>query len=71
MQTKIEKIFFDLEILASELVVLNTSFYWETIHFMVVNGLKNSLKISDSTITELFVLILSINAQKILVKYCR
>ena len=71
MQTKIEKIFFDLEILASELVVLNTSFYGETIHFMVVNGLKNSLKISDSTITELFVLILSINAQKILVKYCR
>ena len=71
MQTKIEKILFDLEILASELVALNTSFYWETIHFMVVNGLKNSLKISDSTITELFVLILSINAQKILVKYCR
>ena len=71
MQTKIEKIFFDLEILASELVALNTSFYWETIHFMVVNGLKNSLKISDSTITELFVLILSIKAQKILVKYCR
>ena len=71
MQTKIEKIFFDLEILASELVALNTSFYWETIYFMVVNGLKNSLKISDSTITELFVLILSINAQKILVKYCR
>ena len=71
MQTKIEKIFFDLEILASELVVLNTSFYGETIHFMVVNGLKNSLKISDSTIMELFVLILSINAQKILVKYCR
>ena len=71
MQTKIEKIFFDLEILASELVALNTTFYWETIHFMVVNGLKNSLKISDSTIMELFVLILSINAQKILVKYCR
>ena len=38
---------------------------------MVVNGLKKSLKILDTTLTELFKLILSINAQKILVKYCR
>ena len=29
MQKKIEKIFFDLEIVAFELVVLNTRFSWE------------------------------------------
>ena len=71
MQKKIEQILFDFEIIAFELVALNTRFYWETIHFMVVNGLKKSLKILDTTLTELFKLILSINAQKILVKYCR
>ena len=71
MQKKIEQIFFDFQIIAFELVALNIRFYWETIHFMVVNGLKNNLKIWDTTITELFELILSINAQKILVKYCR
>ena len=71
MQTKIEKIFFDLEILASELVALNTSFYWETMHFIAVNVLTKSPKISDSPITELFELIFSLNDQKILEKYCR
>ena len=31
MQKKIEKIFFDFEIIAFELVALNTRFYWENI----------------------------------------
>ena len=31
MQKKIEQIFFDLEIIASEFVALNTRFYWERI----------------------------------------
>ena len=31
MQKKIEKIFFDFEIIASELVALDTRFYWERI----------------------------------------
>ena len=71
MQKKTQQIFFDFQIIAFELLALNTRFFWETIHFMVVNVLKNSLKISDTTITELFELIFSLNAQKILVKYCR
>ena len=31
MEKKIQKIIFDLEIIASELVALNTRFYWERI----------------------------------------
>ena len=31
MQKKIQKFFFDLEIIAFELVALNTRFYWERI----------------------------------------
>ena len=31
MQKKIEKIFFDSDIIASEFVALNTRFYWEII----------------------------------------
>ena len=31
MEKKIQKIVFDLEIIASELVALNTRFYWERI----------------------------------------
>ena len=31
MQKQIEKIFFDFEIIAFELVQLDTRFYWETI----------------------------------------
>ena len=34
MQKNIRKIFFDSEIIAFELVALNTRFYWETIHFV-------------------------------------
>ena len=31
MQKKIEEMFFELEIIALELVALNTAFYWERI----------------------------------------
>ena len=34
MQKKIQKIIFDFEIFAFELVALDTLFYWETIHFI-------------------------------------
>ena len=34
MKQKIEKIFFDFEIIAFELVALDTGFYWERILFM-------------------------------------
>ena len=34
MQKKIPKIFFDSEIIAFELIPLNTRFYLETIHFI-------------------------------------
>ena len=50
MQKKIEQIFFDLEIIASEFVALNTRFYWEREYLsLVANMLTNSLKISDTT----------------------
>ena len=49
MQKQIQKIFFDFEIIAFELVALNTRFYWETIHFVVVNVLTNRLKILNTT----------------------
>ena len=67
MQKKIEKRFFDLEIFAFELFALNTRFYWETRQYFSsgVNMLTNSLKISDSTKTAFFELILFVNDQKI------
>ena len=34
MQQKIQKVFFHFEIIAFELVALNTRFYWETIPFI-------------------------------------
>ena len=34
MQKKIKEIFFDFEIIAFELVSLNTRFYWQTIYFI-------------------------------------
>ena len=40
MKKKIQKIFFDFSIIAFELVLLNTSFYWEStlvIGFQYVN----------------------------------
>ena len=35
MQKKIQKILFDFEMIAFELVVLNTRFYWERIFVIV------------------------------------
>ena len=47
MQKKIEKIFFNLEIIAFELVALNTRFTETEYLSSGVNMLTNSLKISD------------------------
>ena len=52
MKRKIKKIFFDFEIIAFELVSLNTRFYRETYISLGVKLLTNSLKISDTTKTE-------------------
>ena len=57
MQQKIQKLIFDFEIITFELLALNTHFYRETILFIGVNKLTNSLKISDTTKTEFFELI--------------
>ena len=57
MQEKIQKIFFDFEIIAFELVALDTRMYWGRIFAIGVNMLTNSLKISDTTKTEFFELI--------------
>ena len=45
MQKNIDKIFFDLEINAFELVALSTRFYWERILVIGCQYVKNSLKI--------------------------
>ena len=45
MQKQVQKIFFHFEIIAFELVALNTRFYWETIYFIRINVLTKSLKI--------------------------
>ena len=57
MQQKTQKIFFDFEIIAFELVVLDTRFYWERTLWLGVNMLTQSLKISDTTKTGPFKLI--------------
>ena len=71
MQKKIEKIFFNLEIIAFELVALNTRFTETEYLSSGVNMLTNSLKISDTTKTEFFELIFFQSDQKIWQKYCR
>ena len=37
MLQKIQKMFSDFEIIAFELLVLNTGFYWEKMHFIGCN----------------------------------
>ena len=59
MQKKIEAIFFDLEIIAFELIALNT-----------VNLLTNSLKIWDTAKTQFFEPTFFQRSQKIWRKYC-
>ena len=71
MQKKIQKIFFDFDIIGFELVALDTCFYWERILSSGVNMLTNNLKISDITKTELFELISFQSDQKICQKFCR
>ena len=71
MQKKIEKIFFNLEIIAFELVALNTRFTETEYLSSGVNMLTNSLKISDTTKREFFELMFFQSDQKIWQKYCR
>ena len=71
MQKQIVKIFFDFEIIAFELVALNTHFHWQTIHFIGDNVLTNSLKILDTTKKEFFELIFFLNDQKIWQSFCQ
>ena len=51
IQKEIEKIFFDYEIIAFELVPSDTRFYWDRIPVMECQMLTNSLKILDTTRT--------------------
>ena len=71
MQQKTQKIFFDFEIIAFELVVLGTRFYWERTLWLGVNMLTQSLKISDTTKTEPFELISFQSDQKVWQKHYR
>ena len=65
MQKKIEKIFFDFEIIAFELVPLDTRFTEREYLSSGVNMLTNSLKTLDTTKTEFFERIFFLNDQKI------
>ena len=57
MQKKLEKIFFDFQIAATELVALNTCPYYQRYFSSGVNMLTNSLKVTDTTKREFFELI--------------
>ena len=63
MQKKIEKIFFDFERIAFELVPLDARFYWKRMLVMGLNMLTNSLKILDTSKTEFLELIFFLNEQ--------
>ena len=65
IQKKIEKIFFDLDIIAFELIALNTLFYERECLSLGVNMLTNSLKISQTTKNDIFELIFFQRDQKI------
>ena len=71
IQKDIQKIYFDLEIIAFDLVSLDTRFYLERILVIGYQYDKNTLKISNTTKTELFELISFQSDQKIWQKYCR
>ena len=68
---KLQKIFFDFEIVASELVALKTRFIEREYLSSGVNDLTSSFKISDTTKTEFFELIFLESDQKIWQKYRR
>ena len=65
IQKDIQKIYFDLEIIAFGLVSLDTRFYLERILVIGYQYDKNTLKISNTTKTELFELISFQSDQKI------
>ena len=71
MLRNIQKIFFHFEIIAFELIALNTRLYWERIVVIGVNMLTNSVKISHTTKTEFLEVISFQSDQKIRQKYCR
>ena len=57
MQKKLEKIFFDFQIVAFEFVALNTCSYCQRYFSSGVNMLTNSLKVTDTMKTEFFELV--------------
>ena len=69
-QQKIQKIFLDFDIIAFELVVLDTRFYWERILAIGVNMSTDILKILDATKPGFLELIFFQRDQKIWQKYC-
>ena len=71
MQQKKEKTISDFQISAFEIVKVNTPFYWERIHFIRYQYVKNSLKTSDPTKTEFFELVSFQCEQEMWEKYCR
>ena len=71
MEKKIEKIFFGSEIIAFELVALNTRFYWENILVIGCQYAKKSVKISDTSKKMLKGLISFESYQKMTQKHCR
>ena len=72
MQQKFEEIFFVFEIVAFELIAVETRFYWEREYLSsAVDMLTNSLKISDSSKTGAFELIFFQSEQEIWQKYYR
>ena len=71
MQREIPKIFFDFQLIALELVPLNTSFYREKLLFIGCHYVKNSLKISDTAKTKSLELIFFQSDQEIGLKYYR
>ena len=71
-QQKADKISFVFEIITSQLVALETRFYWEREYLsLAVNMLRNSPKISNTTKTGPSELIFFQSDQKIWQKYYR
>ena len=71
MQKQIQRIYFDLDVIAFHLVSLNTRFYWEREYLSSgVNMLTNNLKIIDTTKKEFSEIILFQSDQKLWEKHC-
>ena len=68
---EIEKLFFDFEIIAFELVPLDTRFYWERILVIWCQYVNKQSQALDTTKTEFFERIFFLNDQKIWQKFCR